>query len=160
MGDREPGQLRGANPTTRGGSVGFGLDAARLPIRFAESCDPADRALAASMCRVVGASGGIPAVRNLDGSPAGDWQHPVGWVAAAATDEAAGDSDAAANRLDEAAALETRFPTYYGAAWVALGRIMLATSLLGECPAGSFPSPRSLPMTTAATGAGMAHHDD
>ena len=25
-------------------------------------------------------------------------------------------------------------PTYYGAAWVALGRIMLTTSLLGECP--------------------------
>jgi hypothetical protein len=25
-------------------------------------------------------------------------------------------------------------PGYFGSAWVALGRIMLATSLLGECP--------------------------
>jgi len=42
--------------------------------------------------------------------------------------------DGAIERLDAAAQLEQRSPTYYGAAWVALGRIMLTTSLLGECP--------------------------
>jgi endoglucanase len=119
-----------------GGPVQFGLDAARLPVRFAESCDPADRALAASMRTVVARQGDVPALRNLDGSAAGDWQHPVALVAAAATDEAAGDSDAAATRLDQAAALQQRYPTYFGSAWVALGRIMLATSLLGDCPDG------------------------
>jgi len=31
---------------------------------------------------------------------------------------------------DSAAALDRRFPTYYGAAWVALGRMMLTTNLL------------------------------
>jgi endoglucanase len=118
-----------------GGPVGFGLDAARLPVRFAESCDPADRALAASMRPVVAARGDVPALRNLDGSAAGQWQHPVALVAAAATDKAAGDSDSAAARLDQATVLQQRYPTYFGAAWVALGRIMLATSLLGECPA-------------------------
>jgi endoglucanase len=77
----------------------------------------------------------VPALRNLDGSAASDWQHPVAIVGAAATEQAAGDGDAAATRLDEATALQQRFPTYFGAAWVALGRIMLATTLLGECPA-------------------------
>ena len=62
---------------------------------------------------------------------------PLGLVAAAAADEAGGDSDAAAARLDEASELQWRYPTYYGSAWVALGRIMLASSLLGECPSGS-----------------------
>ena len=31
-----------------------------------------------------------------------------------------------------AEALDRRFPTYYGAAWVALGRIMLTTKLLDD----------------------------
>ncbi len=30
--------------------------------------------------------------------------------------------------------MEQRLSSYYGAAWVALGRIMLTTSLLGDCP--------------------------
>jgi endo-1,4-beta-D-glucanase Y len=117
-----------------GGPVQFGLDAARLPIRFAESCDPADRALAAAMRPILAAPGDVPALRNLDGSAAGDWQHPLAIVATAATEQAAGDSDGAAARLDAATALQQRYPTYYGAAWVALGRIMLSTSLLGACP--------------------------
>ena len=54
-------------------------------------------------------------------------------MAAAATEQAAGDSDAAAAGLDAAGALQQRYPTYFGAAWVALGRIMLSTSLLGAC---------------------------
>jgi endoglucanase len=119
-----------------GGPVNFGLDAARLPVRFAESCDSDDRALAASMREQIAAPGNPPAVRNLDGSTAGEWQHPLALVSAAATDTAAGEADAAAARLDQASALLQRYPTYYGAAWVALGRIMLATDLLGECPQG------------------------
>ena len=63
-----------------------------------------------------------------------NWQHPVALVAAAATEQGAGNPDGALERLDAAAQLEQRSPTYYGAAWVALGRIMLTTSLLGECP--------------------------
>lgn len=117
-----------------GGPVDFGLDAARLPVRFAESCDPADRAIAAAMRPILATPRDVPALRNLDGSAASDWQHPVAVVAAAATERAAGDADAAATRLDAATALQRRYPTYYGAAWVALGRIMLSTSLLGACP--------------------------
>jgi hypothetical protein len=128
-----PGTAVPAGPPG-GGPAQFGLDAARLPVRFAESCDPADRALAAAMRPILAAPRDLPALRNLDGSAASDWQHPVAVVAAAATEEAAGDSDAAAARLDAATALQQRYPTYFGAAWVALGRIMLSTSLLGACP--------------------------
>ena len=81
------------------------------------------------------APGEVPALRNLNGSAAGNLRHPVALVAAAATQQAAGDLDGTLERLDAAAQLEQRSPTYYGAAWVVLGRIMLTTSLLGECPA-------------------------
>ena len=117
-----------------GGPVRFSMDAARLPIRFAESCDPEDRALAGAMRPILTASGEVPALRNLNGSAAGNLRHPVALVAAAATQQAAGDLDGTLERLDAAAQLEQRSPTYYGAAWVALGRIMLTSSLLGECP--------------------------
>ena len=118
----------------RGGPIRFGLDAARMPVRFAESCDPEDRALAGAMRPILTAPGDVPALRNLDGSAASDWQHPVALVAAAATEQGVGNTDGAVERLDAAARLQQRSPTYYGAAWVALGRIMLTTSLLGECP--------------------------
>ncbi|PRC45152.1 glycoside hydrolase, partial [Mycobacterium sp. ITM-2017-0098] len=77
-----------ATPTgpPAGGTAQFGLDAARLPIRFAESCEPSDRALAASLRPLVAAAGDVPALRNLDGSAASDWQHPVAIVSAAAAD--------------------------------------------------------------------------
>jgi len=117
-----------------GGPIRFGLDAARLPVRFAESCDREDRALAGAMRPVLTAPGENPALRNLNGSAASNWQHPVALVAAAAAEQGAGNPDGAVERLDAAAQLEQRSPTYYGAAWVALGRIMLTTSLLGECP--------------------------
>ena len=129
----EAGHVVPTGPVT-GGPVRFGLDAARLPVRFAESCDREDRALAGAMRPVLTAPGEVPALRNLNGSAAGDWEHPVALVAAAATEQGAGNPDGAIERLDAAAQLEQRSGTYYGAAWVALGRIMLTTSLLGECP--------------------------
>jgi endoglucanase len=127
------GHAESTGPVT-GGPVRFGLDAARLPVRFAESCDREDRALAGAMRPILTAPGDVPALRNLNGSAASDWQHPVALVAAAATEQGAGNPDGAVEHLDAAAQLEQRSPTYYGAAWVALGRIMLTTSLLGECP--------------------------
>ena len=54
-------------------------------------------------------------------------------VAAAGAADAAGQPAARDGLLDEAEALDKRFPTYYGAAWVALGRIMLTTKLLDAC---------------------------
>lgn len=133
----EVGHAVPSEPVTGGVPIRFGLDAARLPIRFAESCDKEDRALAGVMRPLLTTSGDVPALRNLDGTAASNWQHPVALVAAAAAEQGGGDTDGAVERLDAAAQLEQRLPSYYGAAWVALGRIMLTTSLLGECPAAA-----------------------
>jgi endoglucanase len=58
----------------------------------------------------------------------------MGLVAAAGAAEAAGQSDAVRRLLDAADAVDRRSPTYYGAAWAALGRIMLTSNALDACP--------------------------
>jgi hypothetical protein len=62
-------------------------------------------------------------------------RHPVFTVARAARALAAGDRGAADRLLDAAADQEEAAPTYYGAAWIALGRLLLRTDLLGSCSA-------------------------
>jgi len=39
--------------------------------------------------------------------------------------------------LDLAARVQTSHPTYYGAAWLALGRVLPTTNALGGCATGS-----------------------
>jgi endoglucanase len=121
----------GADGGASGDAV-FGLDAARLPARLAESCDPDDRAMAARLRPVLTDRSQPGAGKStLDGQPIVDWQHPVPLVAAAAS--AVDDRAERQRLLDRAAALQREHPTYYGAAWVALGRLMLTTSHLGDC---------------------------
>ncbi|MFC7673189.1 glycosyl hydrolase family 8 [Mycolicibacterium sp. GCM10028919] len=117
--------------------VQFGLDAARTPIRLAESCASEDWALAATMRAPLVEQAAAVGIRHLDGSPAVEWKHPIALVALAATERAAGDEAAGTDALREAAALQQQYPTYYGAAWVALGHLMLETSMLGDCSAPS-----------------------
>lgn len=117
--------------------VQFGLDAARTPIRLAESCAPEDWALAATMRAPLMKQTATAGIRHLDGTPAVEWKHPIALVALAATERADGDDAAGATSLREAAALQQQYPTYYGAAWVALGYLMLETSMLGDCSAPS-----------------------
>jgi hypothetical protein len=100
------------------GDDGFGLDAARVPVRFAEDCDEAGRDLAARLW---------PGLRSRAR------EHPLDFVAAAAAADAAGERKARDRLLDAAERRERAHPSYYGAAWVALGRVMLATDLLGAC---------------------------
>jgi endoglucanase len=102
----------------RHGRTGFGLDAARVPIRLAEDCDPAMRAVAAGLW---------PRLRTR---PA---DHPVEIVAAAAAADADGDRSRRDALLDAAERREDAAPSYYGAAWVALGRVLLTTELAGSC---------------------------
>ena len=68
--------------------------------------------------------------RPLRDGRSGNTLHPVVLVAAAGAADAAGQPAARDGLLDEAEALDRRSPTYYGAAWVALGRLMLTTKLL------------------------------
>ena len=116
----------------------FSFDAARVVLRTAESCDPTDRALAADTAGVLAQP--VAELRGtyaLDGTATVDWQHPLVLTASAAARTAVGDTGGAATTLDAAAALDERTPSYFGGAWVALGRVLLQTSLLGSCPGGS-----------------------
>lgn len=123
----------------RGQSVRYGYDATRTPIRFAESCDPADRALAAAMAQPLDRAGDA-AVLDLGGSPMGDTTSVVAATAQAAAGAAAGDATQAATELVHADHLQQLTPTYYGGAWDALGRLLLTNDVLGGCPPAGSPA--------------------
>ncbi len=118
-----------ADPTA---DPAYGFDAVRTLIRYAEDPSPEGRKLAA---RAWPAFEGrppadIPVEWTTSGKPAGKTQHPVALVAAAAAAAAAGQTAEKEKLLDAAAGLDRGNPTYYGAAWVALGRMMLDTKAL------------------------------
>ena len=117
----------------RGQSVRYGYDAARTAIRFAESCDPADRALAARMAAPLD-RGGDAAELDLGGTPMTDIRSVVAITAHAAAVAAAGDPGRGAAELADADQLQVQDPTYYGGAWAALGRLVLTEDALGGCP--------------------------
>ena len=121
-------------PEDLGRAPQYGLNAARLPVRLAADCDPAGRRIAASSWPLLSkAPDGGAAPTDVHARHAVDSPHPLGLVGASASARAAGDKEASDRLLDRAGALEVRSPSYYGAAWVALGRVLLTTSLLGRC---------------------------
>jgi endoglucanase len=124
-----------ASPSDRHAPPRFGFDAVRTLIRMAEDPDPAGRQIAARAWPVFEGQNPtkLPVEHDLSGRQTGNTLHPVVLVAAAGAADAAGQAAARDGLLDEAEALDKRFPTYYGAAWVALGRIMLTTKLLDAC---------------------------
>jgi len=111
-----------AQPTSSpaGETPHYGYDAARVPLRLGEACAPGSRDIAANLW---------PRLRGRRN------QHPVGFVGAAAAAGATGDYGARDRLLAAAQSRDAQQPTYYGAAWVALGRIMLTTDFLGSCRA-------------------------
>jgi len=122
-------------PGSSGGTPRYGLDAARLPVRFAAACDPAARRRAAALWPVLR---DVPLadhvqIADLQGRPVTQTRHPLPLVAAAAVASAAGEPDRVGPLLDAAEQLDARAPGYYGAAWTALGRVLLTTDLLGAC---------------------------
>jgi endoglucanase len=121
-----------AGPPTGGVPPRYGYDAVRVAVRYAESCHPEDRALAARMWPRLRASTGTP-VRGLDGSPQGSGEDPTALSGAAGAAYAAGDRRSGAALLDRADAAVKAHQTYYGSAWVALARTMLQTHALGRC---------------------------
>jgi endoglucanase len=132
----------GAGTVTPSGPPGqvvpprYGFDAARTLVRLAADPRPAGRRLAATAWPVFRGQqpDAIVLERGLDGAPAGGTHSPLGLVAAAGAASAAGDHEAAGRLLGAAQDLDGRQPTYYGAAWVALGRLLLTTNRLrGTC---------------------------
>jgi cellulose synthase (UDP-forming) len=126
-----PGDGDGAGAASGGGEPVSGLDAVRVAIRSAESCVEADRAIAARLWPAYRKRPGL-STYELDGTAQGQGRHASSLVAAAAAAKAAGDG-VADGLLDEAQEADEAQPTYYGAAWVALGRVMLTSSALGDC---------------------------
>jgi cellulose synthase (UDP-forming) len=126
----DPGSPTGSSG---GAAPASGLDAVRVAVRSAESCVPADRRVAARIWPVYRRHPGFAAY-SLDGKPLGSGKHPAAYVAAAAAAKADGDEEAAGGLLDDAQAADSESPSYYGAAWVALGRVMLSSKALGSCP--------------------------
>lgn len=112
----------------------FGFDAGRLPVRYAESCTPEHRELAAELVAPLTSTEPGRAVYDLAGSPQTGDSHPLAHVALAAALAADGQRDGARAALDAADAADRDNPTYYGAAWAALGRVMLTDPVLGGCP--------------------------
>ena len=109
-----------------------GFDAVRAPIRLAEGCTrEARRLAAAARPRLRGPF--TPAIRELDGRPAADYTHPAALAGAAGAAHAAGDNAARDRLLAAADRKEQRDSTYYGAAWAALGRVLLTTDWLRAC---------------------------
>jgi endoglucanase len=114
--------------------VRYSYDATRTPVRFAESCASADRALAARLVDVLDRSGADTAVLDLGGAALTGDESAVAAVGQAAAVAAGGDLDRARVELVDADHLQQRAPTYYGAAWNALGRLLLTDEALGGCP--------------------------
>lgn len=104
----------------------------RIPIRLAEDCAPTVRREAARPRASLQHT--LAPVRDLGGQPLAPGEHAVFAVAAAAATAAAGDRERAAALLDRAAQDDAAHPSYYGAAWVALGPVMLTTRWLRGCP--------------------------
>ena len=121
---------RGREPTAR-----YSLDAARLPVRFAEACDARSSQIPAAMWPFFSAQppNTIGFAYSLDGHLLAPQQTATVLVGAAAAAQSSGQTAARDRLLTQADAINTRFPTYFGSAWVALGRLELETALLGSC---------------------------
>ncbi|MCW2572456.1 MAG: glycoside hydrolase family 8 [Frankiales bacterium] len=74
-----------------------------------------------------------PLVRGLDGVVRDANRVPLSAVAAAAAAQAAGESGASSALLRTADEISAQFPSYYGDAWNALGRVLLTTQRLATC---------------------------
>jgi endo-1,4-beta-D-glucanase Y len=123
------------DPSNSDSPPAYGLDAQRVPVWFAAGCTQSERAVAADAWPLLRHSPGEGAriSYSVGGAARSNDVNPLGSVAAAAAASAAGDQGAAATLLAAADRQSARFPTYYGGAWVALGRVLLDTPWLSPC---------------------------
>ncbi|HEX6256506.1 MAG TPA: glycosyl hydrolase family 8 [Euzebyales bacterium] len=129
--DKDDGITPIGSPREPDATPYHGLDAARTTVRAAASCDARWRTLAASLVDVYPRRAELGDRLTLDGRSAAEGRNPVMLVAAAAAAHAAGHDGARAALLAEAERLERAHSTYYGAAWIALGRMWLQTGQAG-----------------------------
>jgi endoglucanase len=114
--------------------VRYSLDAQRTVIWLAASCDPGARRLAAGWWPTLSRTGRDAAIAlDPHGGVRVRTPHVLPLVATAAAAAAAGRAPERDVLLAKADARNAAHPTYYGAAWVALGRALLTTGSLGGC---------------------------
>lgn len=120
-------------PAPSGGApVQAGSDGLRTLVWSA--CSAQARPLAARWWRLVQASAdAAPLARDLSGQPTNPDVAALSAVAAAAAAYAAGRGAETTRLLRTAGQIDMKYPTYYGAAWVALGEVLLTTDLLTTC---------------------------
>ena len=111
----------------------YGYDAMRLPIRYAEACTTADRALAGSIAPTLRRTTQLAAQLDLGGTAVTGDRSALAYVARAAAEQASGATGAATADLERADRTSATTPTYYGDAWAALGATMLTSDVLGGC---------------------------
>jgi endoglucanase len=75
-----------------------------------------------------------PLSRDLNGTPTDTSRSPLAAVAVAAAAAEAGQPARRDALLGLADRIAQQYPTYYGTAWAALGRIILTTRLFPGCP--------------------------
>jgi endoglucanase len=122
------------SPNGQPSAVQYGPDAQRLVVWLASSCDPAARGLAAGWWPKLSSGTSSQALAlKTDGSTVAPEPSPLALVAAAAAAHATGQTAARDRLLDRAETVERQRPSYYGAAWVALGRALLQGRLLTTC---------------------------
>lgn len=124
-------------PLGEGDPVQYAFDAPRLMLRYAESCAPADVALAGLPFATLDREQEVSSRLDLGGGSLSDEQSPLGLTARAAAAQASGDATASTTDLERAAQLGAEYPTYYGSAWIMLATAMLSGDSLGGCATGT-----------------------
>jgi endoglucanase len=124
-------------PDGRVPDVRYSLDAQRTVVWFSLDAGAGER-LAATWAELLADPEQAGALAlDQDGNVVDAARHAVALVAAAGAAHAAGDVTGRDELLNDAAQLDAEHPSYYGAAWVALGRALLTTDLLA--PVGDAP---------------------
>ena len=110
-------------------------DAHNQPLNLATSCDPTDKDRATYIWTKLRQSRETRTANALsaDGKVVDKAQSVRATVASAAAAQAAGEQLQAYGLLDDADGIQKKHPTTQGAAWDALGRILLTTPWLGTC---------------------------
>lgn len=119
-------------PGSSGGPVRYGFDAVRSPIWMASSCNSGLRQAAAGLAPVLQRDHGMVDLAP-DGRPDPGVSSPVGLLAEAAADLAAGRGGAAWALVARADQQNRSHPTYYGSAWAALS-VLGFEHVLEPCP--------------------------
>ncbi|MGH8989787.1 MAG: glycosyl hydrolase family 8 [Acidimicrobiales bacterium] len=148
-GEAQPsGSESGSGSGSGSGSAGrptYGLTAERVAVWYAADCSARGRAIAAAMWRTLRGlrSRGGRTAYSLDGTALARTVNPLGYVASAAAAYSGGHEKAGLDLLARADRQNSRFHTYYGGAWTALGRVLLDTTWLSSCPPGQINRPEA-----------------